>query len=188
MAHAFPPDHEKNDGTNGFERWAAEAPTAAVARVVLRLDEAITLKRRAAAARLTAQGSAVPLRPIKPSRLELAVIIALAEIYGVALYRDARFLPVIDFIADEGAVALVQRVMYGAVLDHDNSDDRPPVMAEDNARPADLLPEARVAFQFLCASRPDVFIAQANAALARLGLPRRQLPPSAGSHEEGDDD
>ncbi|WP_086973560.1 hypothetical protein [Caballeronia glebae] len=103
---------------------------------MLQLDEAVTLKQRAA------RGDAVPLRPIKPSRLELVVIIALAESYGAALYRDARFIPVIDFIADEGAVALVQRVMYGALPDQDNSDDCPPATAEDNARLADLLPEA----------------------------------------------
>lgn len=186
MAPAFPPYHKKAGDSNEFERWPAEAPTAAVARVVLQLDEAITLKRRAAATRLTARSDAVPLRPIKPSRLELAVIIALAETYGAALYRDARFVPVIDFIAEEGAVTL-QRVMYGVRPDHDNSDDRPPAMAEDNARLAERLPEARVAFEFLCATWPDVFMAEAGAALTMLGLPPLQSP-SAGSHGENGDD
>jgi hypothetical protein len=32
--------------------------------------------------------------------------------------------------------------MYGALPDQDNSDDCPPATAEDNARLADLLPEA----------------------------------------------
>jgi hypothetical protein len=90
VAQDFPPDHRENDEPTEFERWLAKAPTAAIARVVLQLDEAVTLKRRAA------RGDAVPPRPIKPSGLELAVIIALAETYGAALYRDARFIPVID--------------------------------------------------------------------------------------------
>lgn len=188
MVPAFPPDHNEHDEPKGFERWAAEAPTAAIARVVLHLDESITLRRRAAAARLTAQGDAVPLRPIKPSRLELAVIITLAELYGAALYQDARLVPVIDLIADEGAVALVQRVMYGTLPEHDNSDDSPSVLAEDNARLADLLPEARAGFEFLCVTRPDVFMAQAGAALTQLGLPRLQPPPSTGGRDEDADD
>ncbi|CAL8481530.1 hypothetical protein [Caballeronia sp. S22] len=159
MAPAFPPDHDEHHRPNGSERWAAEAPAGAIARVVLHLDEAITLRRRAAVARLTAQGDAVPLRPSKPSRVELAVIIALAEIYGAALYQDVRLVPVIDFITDEGAVALVQRVLYGTPPVHDDSDDSPSVRAEDNARLSDLLPEARAALEFLCATRPDVFVA-----------------------------
>lgn len=78
MAPTFPPNREGKDDSNNHERWPGEAPTAAVARVVLELDEAITLKRRAAAAWLTAHCDSVPLLPVKPSRLELAVIIALA--------------------------------------------------------------------------------------------------------------
>lgn len=172
-------DDENGDQAGEHERWPNEAPTAAVARVVLALDEAITLKRRAAAAWLTAHGDAVPLLPVKPSRLELAVIIALAETFGAALSQEARFVPVIDFIADVGAVALVQRVMYGARIDNEDSASG---IAHENTRLADVLREARTAFEFLCATWPEVFMAQASEALAQLGLPRLRSPaPPAGN-------
>ncbi|WP_200911441.1 hypothetical protein [Caballeronia cordobensis] len=180
MAQAFPPDREDNGESNEFrrfERWPAKAPTAAIARAVLQVDEAITLLRRATLARLTAQGDAVPFLSIKPSRLELAVIIALAETYGTALYRDARFLPVIDFIAEYGAVKLVQRVMYGT-RPTTHFDVTP--YAVENARLAELLRDARPAFEFLCATWPEAFMGQASEALAQLGLPRlRSLAPPA---------
>jgi hypothetical protein len=210
VAQGFPPDDREpdDDASNGSNdassdasqasgRWPGTAPTAAVAQVVLAVDEAITLKRRAAAAWLTAHGDAVPLLPVKPSRLELAVVIALAETYGAALTSVPRFIPVIDFIADYGAVKLVQRVMYGA---RPTTDFDVTAYAAENARFADLLREARTAFEFLCASWPEAFMAQASEALAQLGLPRLRTPappsmnggrggdePSDGSGEEGDD-
>lgn len=166
-----------NDAFDASQRWPAEAPTAAVAHVVLAVDAAITLKRRAAAAWLTAHGDAVPSLPVSPTRLELAVVIALADTYGAALSALPRFLPVIDFIADVGAVKLVQRVMYGARPTTDFDDT---AYAAENARLADLLREARPAFECLCATWPDAFMAQASAALAQLSLPRLRAaaPPS----------
>nr|WP_284507444.1 hypothetical protein [Caballeronia sp. ATUFL_F1_KS39] len=131
------------------------------------------MKRRAAAASLTAHGDAVPLLPVKPSRLELAVIIALAETYGAALSSLPRFLPVLDFIADDGAVKLVQRVMYGA---RPTTDFDVTAYAAENARLAELMREARTAFEFLCATWPEAFMAQASEALAQLGLPRLRAP------------
>lgn len=166
-------DRSDRTGANEHERWPNDAPTAAVAGIVLELDEAITLKRRAAAAWLTAHGDAVPLLPVKPTRLELAVVIALAETYGAALSKEARFVPVLDFIADYGAVKLVQRVMYGA---RPTTDFDVTAYAAENARLADSLHEARVAFEFLCATWPEVFMAQASDALAQLGLPRLRAP------------
>ncbi|MDR5809070.1 hypothetical protein [Caballeronia sp. LZ019] len=165
------------------------------------MNEAIVLKRRAAAAWLTAHGDAVPSLPVKPSRLELAVVIALAETYGAALSTLPRFLPVIDFIADYGAVKLVQRVMYGA---RPTTDFDVTAYAAENARLAELLREARPAFEFLCATWPEAFMAQASDALDQLGLPRLRAPaPSSmdvrrygdvpgdrsdnGQGEEGDD-
>lgn len=184
MGHAFPPDdpnwdhdrHDQHDPSSDAlpdERWFSEAPTAAVAQVVLAVDAAITLKRRAAAAWLTAHGDAVPLLPVKPSRLELAVVIALAETYGAALSSLPRSVPVLDFSADYGAVKLVQRVMYGARPESDNcADFDVTAYAAENARLAEVLREARTAFEFLCATWPEAFMAQASEALARLGLPR----------------
>lgn len=180
----FDGEHGDRAGAGEHERWPNEAPTAAVARVVLELDEAITLKRRAAAAWLTAHGDAVPLLPVKPTRLELAVVIALAEIYGAALINDARLAPVLDFIADVGAVKLVQRVMYGA---RPTTDFDVTAYAAENARLAELLREARTAFEFLCATWPEAFMAQASEALAQLGLPRLRTPapPSTNGERRG---
>jgi len=156
------------------------------AQVVLAVDAAITLKRRAAAAWLTAHGDAVPVLPVRPSRLELAVVIALAETYGAALSSALRFVPVIDFIADYGAVKLVQRVMYGA---RPTTDFDVTAYAAENARLAELLREARTAFEFLCATWPEVFMAQASEALTQLGLPRLRVPapPSINDRRGGDE-
>ncbi|BBQ03256.1 hypothetical protein BSFA1_83840 (plasmid) [Burkholderia sp. SFA1] len=203
MAQGFPPHDAEpdepgrgsgdlpNDAFDASQRWPAEAPTAAVAQVVLAVDEAITLKRRAAAAWLTAHGDAVPSLPVKPSRLELAVVIALAETYGAALSTLPRFLPVLDFIADDGAVKLVQRVMYGA---RPTTDFDVTAYAAENARLAELLREARTAFEFLCATWPEAFMAQASDALEQLGLPRLRAPapPSvndgSGGHDQPGDE
>ena len=92
------------------------------------------------------------LLPIRPSGLELAVIIALAETYGDALAVATRFLPVIDFIIERGAVVLMQRVMYGARPDDGHSDEPASPIAAENARLADQVREAKVAFEFLCAT------------------------------------
>jgi hypothetical protein len=162
------------DPNDSNDRWPDEMPSVEVARVVLKVDESITLKRTAAAAWLTAHGDAVPLLPVKPTRMELAVVIALAETYGTPLYRDARFVPVIDFIADYGAVVFVQRVMYGArpMTDFDVT-----VYAAENARLAEAVSDARVAFEFLCATWPEVFLGQTHAVLAGIGV--RVRPPDA---------
>jgi hypothetical protein len=165
-------DHDPNHDDS--HRWATEAPSVAVARVVLKVDEAITLKRTAAAAWLTAHSHAVPSLPIRPTRMELAVMIALAETFGIALYKEARFVPVLDCIADVGAVALVQRVMYGARIENDDSASG---IAHENTRLADVLRDARVAFEFLCATWPEVFLAQTHAVLAEVGV--RVRPPDA---------
>jgi hypothetical protein len=184
--------HHDHDPDDNRHRWPAEAPSVEVARVVLKVDGSITLKRAAATAWLTAHGHAQPALPIKPTRMELAVVIALAETYGAALYQDARFVPVIDFIADYGAVALVQRVMYGARPDSDDSADIDMTASSaENGQLAATLREARVAFEFLCATWPEVFLAEAHAALSRIGVQVRPtdpepMPPS--SNDRGPDD
>jgi hypothetical protein len=166
----FNGDYGDRASSEEHERWPNDAPTAAVAYVVLELDTAITLKRRAAAAWLTARGDAKPLLPVKPSRLELAVVIALAETYGAALTKDERFVTVLDCIIERGAVALVQRVMYGARPDSNHrADFDGTAYAAESARLAELLREARVAFEFLCATWPEMFLADAHAAFVRIG-------------------
>jgi hypothetical protein len=116
---------------------------------------------------MAAHHHAVPARPIKPTRMDLAVVIALAEAYGTALSRDARFVPVFDFIADYGAVALVPRVMYGARIENKGSASG---IAHENTRLAEVLRDARVALEFLCATWPDVFLAETHGLLAGLGV------------------
>jgi hypothetical protein len=169
-----PRDPRPTDPNDANDRWPDEMPSVEVARVVLKVDASITLKRTAAAAWLTAHGDAVPLLPVKPTRMELAVVIALAETYGAPLYKESRFVPVIDFIADYGAVVFIQRVMYGArpVTDFDVT-----AYAAENARLAEAVRDARVAFEFLCATWPEVFLAQTHAVLAGLGV--RARPPEA---------
>lgn len=192
------PSRDPRDPRNAREgRWPDEAPSAEVARVVLKVDEAITLKRTAAAAWLTAHHHAEPSLPIKPTRMELAVVIALAETFGAGLHRDARFVPALDFIADYGAVVLVQRVIYGARPDADHRGDvELTSYTAENARLTEVLRDARVAFEFLCATWPGVFLAQTHAVLAGMGVRVRApdadlMPPSASeadAHDDADDD
>ncbi|EKS72030.1 MULTISPECIES: hypothetical protein [Caballeronia] len=184
-------DHDPNHDDS--HRWPTEAPSVAVARVVLNVDEAITLKRTAAAAGLTAHHHAVPSLPrglpLRPTRMELAVVIALAETYGAALYKETRFLPVIDCIANDGAVALVQRVMYGARAE---TDFDVTARTAENTRLAEVLRDARVAFEFLCATWPDVFLAETHALLADLGVhvrpPDADRMPQMGGADDADSD
>ncbi|GJH17469.1 hypothetical protein CBA19CS22_13025 [Caballeronia novacaledonica] len=180
-------DHDANHDDS--HRWPIEAPSVAVARVVLKVDGSITLKRAAATAWLTAHHHAAPSLPIQPTRMELAVILALAETFGAALYKDARFVPVLDCISDVGAVALVQRVMYGARIEHDDSASG---IAHENTRLAEVLRDARAAFEFLCATWPEVFLAQTHAVLAGLGVricppDPDQMPPMAAGHDSDTD-
>jgi hypothetical protein len=203
VGHDGPGDRrDPRDHQDQNDRWPDEMPSVKVARVLLKVDESITLKRTAAAVWLTAHGDAVPSVPIKPTRMELAIIVALVETYGPNLYRDSRFVSLIDFIADYGAVKFVQRVMYGTrpVTDFDVT-----AYTAENARLADAVRDARVAFEFLCATWPEVLLAQTHAVLAGLGIQVRApdaepVPPlsevdgrghgvdehDTGSHDGGD--
>ncbi|MDR5769663.1 hypothetical protein [Caballeronia sp. LZ028] len=196
-ARRGPPDadrhHDPDPNHDDSHPWPTEAPSVAVARVVLKVDEAITLKRTAAAAGLTAHHHAVPSLPrglpLRPTRMELAVVIALAETYGAALYKETRFLPVLDCIADDGAVALVQRVMYGARAE---TDFDVTARTAENTRQAEVLRDARVAFEFLCATWPEVFLAETHAALGRIGVQvrpsdREPTPPASNDRDEDDE-
>ncbi|BAO92960.1 hypothetical protein [Caballeronia cordobensis] len=180
-------DHDSNHDDS--HRWPTEAPSVEVARVVLKVDGSITLKRAAATAWLMAHHHAAPTLSIKPTRMELAVILALAETFGASQYKDARFVPVIDFIADDGAVALVQRVMYGA---RPETDFDVTALTAENARLTEVLRDVRVAFEFLCATWPQVLLAQTHAVLAGLGVricppDPEQMPPMATGHDADTD-
>jgi len=189
-AHASGHHHDHDDS----HRWPAKAPSVGVARVVLKVDGSITLKRAAAAAWLTARGHALPALPVKPTRMELAVVIALAETFGATLYKEPRFVPVIDCIADFGAVALVQRVMFRARPDtEDSAAFDVAAFAAENGRLGETLRDARVAFEFLCATWPEVFLAETHAALSKIGVEVRPtdpepMPPSPSDRGEDDED
>ncbi|SAL05180.1 hypothetical protein AWB81_07052 [Caballeronia arationis] len=141
-----------------------------VARVVLALDETVALKRRAAIFWLTARGHAVPILQARPSRIELAVLTALAQTYGAALLEQPSFAPVLDCIAKRGAVVLIQQALWG-----ERSDD---------VRLAARLLAARVPFEILCGTWPEVFMADAHAELQGF----RPQQPSGSSREREDDD
>ena len=170
----MPPESAPNhDRPDGLGRSAAPLADAEVARLVLQLDAAVTLKRRAGLARLVAHAEAVGPLPLQPSRMERAILIALVQSYGAATAVDSRFDPVLDFVAERGAVVLVQRVLGG-----EGGVGRIAADASVNDALAAQLKEARPGFEFLCGTWPDVFMAQAHAALTRLGLPTVAPPPS----------
>ena len=141
---------------------------AEVARVTLRLDDAVTQRRRASAARLSTYCGAAPNRPIKPTRTELAVLTALAHVYGSSL-TDQRFIPVIECVADCGAVELVKRALWGEGL--------------DDARISTLLLDACAALDILVGTWPKVFMAEAHAQLEGF-RPRPPAPPDSGEDDE----
>jgi hypothetical protein len=157
-----------------------------LAQFILELDATITAWRQATYATYSPPlpDAPAPL-PIRPSRIELAVLTSLVQTYGRAIVEDQRFLPVLDFIAEWGAVVLVQRVLFGDVWGE---------QFEDRWL-AKQLHDARLAFEILCGTRPEVFMGQASAALTAVGLPTltppmfRDLPrtPCARDDEEGHD-
>jgi hypothetical protein len=159
VAHDFPPHHNRNDGGNDPDAFS----DAEVARLVLALDQAITRRRRAGAMHHLVEGRPVPL-PVKPTRVELGVLTALAQTYGPALLDDADFAPVLDVITECGAVILVQRSLWG---------ERP-----DDVRIAARLLDARIPFEILCGTWPEVFMEQAHAELQGF-RPRPPVPPAS---------
>jgi hypothetical protein len=144
-----------------------------IARVTLELDRAITRRRRASAMAHIVEGRSVPL-PVKPSRIELAVFTALAQTYGSALLQEADFEPVLACVAERGAVVMVQRVLFG-----DAWGERP-----DDVRLAARLLDARIPFEILCGTWPEVFMAQAHAALQGF----RPRPPESPEPSDGEED
>ena len=154
-----------------------------LAQFILELDATITAWRQATYATYATYASRLPDAnaplPFRPSGIELAVLTSLAQTYGRAIVEDQRFLPVLDFIAEWGAVVLVQRVLWDEQF--------------EDLWLAKQLHDAHLAFEILCGTWPEVFMAQAHAALTAVGLPTltppmfRDLPraPCAG---EGDDE
>lgn len=158
MTHDFEPDNERDDAI----------PDREVARLVIELDELIARHRHAMALRHMAQAGPMPV-PIEPTRAELMVIAALAQTYGAALLRN-EFALMRNDIAEFGAVAVAQHALF-----EDASDPR--------SKEAQRLREARPLLEELCRRWPDVFLSEAQVALARLA--RRPSPSSEDEGEEG---
>ncbi|MDR5832257.1 hypothetical protein P9250_30800 [Caballeronia sp. LP006] len=87
---------------------------------------------------------------------------ALAQSYGSAIVEDQRFSPVLDFIAECGAVTLVQQALWGEQF--------------EDVWLAGQLRKARLAFEIFCGTWREVFMRQAHTTLTRLGLPAL-VPP-----------
>ena len=165
---------DDSDGDDDDDEAFEAFPDREVARAVLELDRMITRHRRASAMGHLVEGRPVPL-PVKPSHIELRVLTALAQTYGLALFGED-FEPVLERIAECGAVLVVQRVLWG---------DLP----EDYGLAARLL-EARIPFEILCGTWPEVFMGDAHAELQGF-RPRPPMPPAPrresddGEHDDG---
>ena len=94
------------------------------------------------------------------------------------------FLPLLDFIADCAAVKLVQRVMYGETR---ATEGAMTWVQSENERFAGLLRDARVPFEFLCGTWPEIFMAQAHATLAAIGVQVRPSDPDSSPSSNDDD-
>ncbi|WP_235025481.1 phage integrase family protein [Caballeronia terrestris] len=131
---------------------------------MLDLDEEI-FRRRIEATNLRLFFNQTWPQPLaKPTAVELGVLTALAQTYGQALLNHADFAPALDCIVEDGAVVLVQRVLWG-----ERSED---------VRLAARLLVARVPFEILCGTWPEVFMAQADAELRGSGRSRLVHPMS----------
>ncbi|SAK74559.1 hypothetical protein AWB76_04795 [Caballeronia temeraria] len=161
MKGTYKPNDSTNHASSGAR--ASEAmPDGAVARIVSKLENIVTLMRQTTMQR-GCSSSHIHI-PAAPSRMDMAILIALAETYGQAIVEDPCFYPVISFVAERGGVALVQQVLFG-----DSMNSIPSGTACNDAL-SSLLEEARPAFEFLCGTWPEAFMAQANTALRRLGF------------------
>ena len=154
-----------DDDDEAFESF----PDPEVARIVLELDRTIT-RRRAGAMHHLVEGRSVPL-PVKPSHIELRVLTSLAQTFGTVLFGKD-FGPVLDRIAECGAVVVVQRALWGE--------------APDDVRLAARLLEARIPFEILCGTWPEVFMGEAHAELQGF-MPRPPASPELSEPSDGEE-
>ena len=170
---------DANDADDDDEYDFGALPDPEVARIVLELDRTIMRNRRAAALRQIVLGQPVPL-PVKPSRVELLVLTALVLTYGPVLF-GSDFGPVLEQIAECGAVVLLQRVVFAEPAGTRVEASEP----SQDRRIAARLQDARPMFEALCRKFPGAFLAEARALLKRFTTSRAALGEgSAGSGEE----
>ena len=153
------------------------------ARIVLRLDDAISAFRAGEATGIPAVDSAsrqigdladdaiagdATRRserrriPRRPDRVELAILTALADTYGAEMLSNASLGYALRLVARQGGIALVQRVLWGE--------------SASDAQLATMLGATRAAFTQISLAFPDAFLAEANAVIAGF-TPRPAGPP-----------
>jgi hypothetical protein len=153
------------------------------ARIVLRLDDAISAFRAGEATGIPALDSASRLIgdladdvtarahghrkvPRRPDRVELAILTALADTYGSEITTNSSLGYALRLVARHGGIALVQRVLWGE--------------SASDVQLATMLGATRAAFTQISLAFPDAFLAEANDVLAGF----RPRPPG-GSKSKG---
>jgi hypothetical protein len=162
-----------------------DPPTA---RIVLRLDNAISAFRAGEETGLRALDSArglstsltdeevmseaerrAGLKPIvrRPDRVELAILTALADTYGNKILTNASLGYTLRLVARHGGVALVQRVLWGE--------------SASDVQLATMLGATRAAFTQIAFSFSDDLLAEANGVLSGF----RPQPPGGPKSTQG---
>jgi hypothetical protein len=160
---------------------------AETARIVLRLDDALSAFRAGEAAGIPALDSASRLIgdladdgvsehaaranghrkvPRRPDRVELAILTALADTYGSEMLSNASLGYALRLVARQGGIALAQRVLWGE--------------SASDVQLATMLGATRAALTQISLAFPDAFLAEANDVLAGF----RPRPPG-GSKSKG---
>lgn len=161
------------------------------ARIVLRLDDAISAFRAGERTGLPALDSASRLMgdltddavtnagtrraerrriPRRPDRVELAILTALADTYGSEILSNASLGYALRLVASHGGVELVQRVLWG-----ESAADR---------QLATMLGAVRVSFEEVVIAFSDELFAQAHDVLAGF-RPRPPGGPKSGHGDRG---
>lgn len=156
------------------------------ARIVLRLDDAISAFRAGEGTGLRALDSASrlmgelmddasaavrrgerPRVPRRPDRVELAILTALADTYGPEILTNASLGYALRLVARHGGVALVQRVLWGE--------------SASDVQLATMLGAARAAFTQIAFAFSDDLLAEANDVLSGF----RPRPPGGPKSTQG---
>jgi hypothetical protein len=154
------------------------------ARIVLRLDDAISAFRAGEGTGLRALDSASRLIgdladdvtaranghrkvPRRPDRVELAILTALADTYGAEILHNASLGYALRLVARHGGVTLVQRVLWGE--------------SASDVQLATMLGATRAAFTQITLAFSDDLMADAKNALAGF----RPRPPGGPKSTRG---
>ena len=154
------------------------------ARIVLRLDDAISAFRAGEATGIHALDSASRLIgdladdvteranrrrkvPRRPDRVELAILTALADTYGSEILTNASLGYALRLVARHGGITLVQRVLWGE--------------SASDVQLATMLGATRAAFTQITLAFSDDLMAEANDVLSGF----RPRPPDESTPRKG---